>query len=40
MEVNFNGTPGEYTYAQGKFGKSAEEIVSVGTQSERNAFVQ
>lgn len=40
MRVNFNGTPGEYTYAQGQFGKSAEGIVSVGSQSERNASVQ
>lgn len=40
MEVNFNRTPGEYTYAQGQYGKSAEGIVSVGPQSERNASVQ
>lgn len=40
MGVNFNGTPGEYTYAQGQFGKSAEGIVSVGPQSERKASVQ
>lgn len=40
MGVNFNGTPGEYTYAQGQYGKSAEGIVSVDSQSERNVSVQ
>mgnify|MGYP002674556557 CR=1 FL=1 len=40
MEVKFNGTPGDYTYAQGQYGKSAEGIVSVGPQSERNGSVQ
>lgn len=40
MGVDFNGTPGEYTYAQGLYGKSAEGIVSVGPQSERNASIQ
>jgi len=40
MEVNFNGTPGEYTYSQGQYGKSAKGIVSTAARSERNTSAQ
>ena len=40
MAIDFNGTPGEYTYSQGQYGKSAEGIVSVGAQSDRNPSAQ
>lgn len=40
MPINFNGTPGEYTYSKTQYGKQAEGIVAVGAQSERDPHAQ
>lgn len=40
MAINFDGTPGDYTYSEDANGKSAEGIVAVGAQSDRNPGAQ
>lgn len=40
MAIDFNGTPGDYTYSEDANGKSAEGIVAVGAQSDRNPSAQ
>ncbi|MBR2421240.1 MAG: DNA/RNA non-specific endonuclease [Oscillospiraceae bacterium] len=40
MAIDFNGTPGDYTYSEDANGKSAEGIVAVGAQSDRNPAAQ
>lgn len=40
MAIDFNGTPGDYSYSQDAHGKSAEGIVAVGAQSARDPGAQ
>lgn len=40
MAINFDGTPGDYTYSEDANGKSAEGIVAVGAQSDRDPGAQ
>ena len=40
MAIDFSGKPGEYTYSENEYGKSAEGIVAMGAQSSRNAYAQ
>ena len=40
MAVNFDGNPGDYTYSEDANGKSAEGIVAVGAQSDRDPGAQ
>ena len=40
MAIDFSGKPGEYTYSENEYGKSAEGIVAMGAQSSHNAYAQ
>lgn len=39
-KIDFTQTPGDYTYTQDKYGKSAHGVVAVGATSERNNALQ